>query len=75
MSVRRIHITGGPGAGKSRLAARLSQRLGLPVHDLDSIALELQADMPKPLDFDVLMARRLPLSQRLAEADADQRRL
>jgi hypothetical protein len=68
--VRRIHITGGPGAGKSRLAQRLSVRLGLPYHDLDGIALVLQKDLPKPLDFDELMARRLPLSQRLAAEEA-----
>jgi hypothetical protein len=61
----RIHITGGPGAGKSWLARRLSERLGLPYHDLDGIALELQAEM-ELLDFDELMARRLPLSARLA---------
>jgi hypothetical protein len=65
----RIHVTGGPGAGKSWLAQRLSARLGLPYHDLDAIALELQKDLPKPLDFDALMARRLPLSQRLAASE------
>jgi adenylate kinase family enzyme len=70
MNARRIHITGGPGAGKSWLAQRLSRRLGLPYHDLDGIALELQKDMPGPLDFEALMARRLPLSQRLAAGDA-----
>jgi hypothetical protein len=70
MSVRRIHITGGPGAGKTTLARRLSQKLSLPYHDLDGIALDLQKDLPKPLDFDALMARRLPLSERLAGKDA-----
>ena len=67
---RRIHITGGPGAGKSFLARRLSQRLSLQYHDLDGIALALHVDMPKPLDFDELMAQRLPVSQRLAEEEA-----
>ena len=66
----RIHVTGGPGAGKSWLAQRLSERLGLPYHDLDGIAVELQKELPKPLDFDELMARRLPLSARLAAEEA-----
>lgn len=70
MRVLRIHITGGPGAGKSRLAQRLSRRLDLEYHDLDAIALRLQADMPKPVDFDELMRRRLPLSEQLAAEEA-----
>lgn len=70
MTPRRIHVTGGPGAGKSRLAQRLSEQLGLPYHNLDGIALDLQADMPKPVDFEALMSRRLPLSQRLAAEEA-----
>lgn len=68
--MRRVHITGGPGAGKTRLARRLSQRVGLPHIDTDLISLELQADLPLPLDFDLLMAHRLPLSERLASEDA-----
>jgi adenylate kinase family enzyme len=68
--VRRIHVTGGPGAGKSWLAQRLSRRLGLVYHDLDGIALQLQADMPRPVDFKELMRRRLPLSKELAAGEA-----
>ena len=60
---RRIRITGGPGAGKSFLARRLSHRLGLPYVDIDAISLDLQKDLPKPLDFDDLMAKRLPVSR------------
>jgi hypothetical protein len=67
---KRIHITGGPGSGKSWLAQRLSQRLGLPYHDLDGIALTLQRDLPKPLDFEELMTLRLPLSAQLAAGEA-----
>ena len=66
---RRIHITGGPGAGKSWLAQRLSQRLSLPYIDTDGISLDLQKDLPKPLDFDELMRRRLPVSTQLAAAE------
>ncbi len=34
---RKIHIMGGPGSGKSFIAARLSQRFDLPAFDLDEI--------------------------------------
>lgn len=67
---KRILVTGGPGAGKSRLARTLSRRLGLPYIDMDGMSLDLQEELPKPLDFDALMARRLPLSAELASRDA-----
>jgi adenylate kinase family enzyme len=35
--VRRIHIIGGPGSGKTTLAHRLGGALQLPIHDLDRI--------------------------------------
>ncbi|MEM9764363.1 MAG: DNA topology modulation protein FlaR [Pseudomonadota bacterium] len=35
--MRRISILGGPGAGKTTLALALGNRLGLPVHQLDSV--------------------------------------
>jgi adenylate kinase family enzyme len=35
---RRIHVTGGPGSGKTTLARRLGDALAVPVHDLDGIA-------------------------------------
>ena len=37
-AVRRIHVIGGPGSGKTTLARRLSNRLDAPVFDLDEIA-------------------------------------
>jgi adenylate kinase family enzyme len=37
MSVRRIHIIGGAGSGKSYIAARLSEHLEIPTLDLDDI--------------------------------------
>jgi adenylate kinase family enzyme len=33
----RIHIIGGPGSGKSFVAAALSRRLGVPAYDLDDL--------------------------------------
>jgi hypothetical protein len=35
---RRIHITGGPGSGKTHLATRLAGITGLSVHHLDNVA-------------------------------------
>jgi adenylate kinase family enzyme len=35
---RRIHITGGPGSGKTHLATRLAAITGLAVHHLDNVA-------------------------------------
>jgi adenylate kinase family enzyme len=40
-NVRRIHITGGPGSGKTWLATRVSERLGVPRFDQDGTALAL----------------------------------
>ena len=67
---KRIVITGGPGAGKSWLAERLVAKLALPYIDTDAISLDLQAELPLPLDFDALMMRRLPLSRELAQGEA-----
>lgn len=48
----RIHVTGGPGSGKSRLAGRLAAGRKMPVHDLDGRMLEdgiaLGADLRSP---------------------------
>lgn len=35
----RVHIVGGPGSGKTRLALALSENLGLPAFHLDALAL------------------------------------
>ncbi len=37
MNRPRIHIIGGPGSGKSFVAAELSHRLGVPAYDLDDL--------------------------------------
>ena len=36
-SPRRVHIVGGPGSGKTTLARRIGDALGLPVHHLDDV--------------------------------------
>jgi adenylate kinase family enzyme len=38
--VRRILVYGVTGSGKSTMAARLGERLGLPYHDIDALAWE-----------------------------------
>jgi cytidylate kinase len=47
--VRRIHIAGGPGSGKTWLASRLSERLGVPHFDQDGVALDLLAKLGIPV--------------------------
>ncbi len=40
----RIHITGGPGSGKTRLAQRLTKLRSIPKHDLDGLLLGVGDD-------------------------------
>ena len=40
----KIHIIGGPGSGKSTLAEELSQRYGIPHHDLDELQWDAAAE-------------------------------
>ncbi len=37
----RIHVTGGPGSGKTRLAKRLAGERSIPMHDLDGLLLAI----------------------------------
>lgn len=64
----RIHLAGGPGSGKTSLAERLASLVDTPVHDLDGMALDLVAQMPKPTDLAVLLERREAEVARLAAA-------
>ena len=40
----KIHIIGGPGSGKSTLAEELSQRYGIPHHNLDELQWDAAAE-------------------------------
>ena len=55
--MRRIHIVGGPGSGKTTQARRLALAVGAAHIDLDDQAIRIIADLPEPLDFELL--RRL----------------
>ena len=46
--IRRIHIAGGPGSGKTWLASRLSEQLAVPCFDQDGTALALFARLGLP---------------------------
>ena len=35
--MRKVHITGVPGSGKTTLSLRLADRLGVPAYDLDDV--------------------------------------
>jgi adenylate kinase family enzyme len=48
--VRRVHITGGQGSGKTTLARRIGACLGVPVHDLDLVGWDAQTGAERPLD-------------------------
>jgi adenylate kinase family enzyme len=49
MAVRRIHVTGGPGSGKTRLAQRLAATLGVPFVDLDGMTVALDGRIAHPV--------------------------
>jgi adenylate kinase family enzyme len=40
----RIHVTGGPGSGKTTLARRIAARAAAPLYDLDDVALAASAE-------------------------------
>jgi RecA/RadA recombinase len=47
--VRRIHVIGGPGSGKTTLARQLAARVSAPVFDLDEVAYVGGAGPERPL--------------------------
>jgi adenylate kinase family enzyme len=61
---RRIHITGGPGSGKTHLARRLAAITGLSVHHLDDVARVGGGDGPMRSDEE-----RRPLMEAILASD------
>ena len=50
MILKRIHIIGGPGSGKTTLARQLASKLEVPAYDLDEIGYEGGAGTKRPLE-------------------------
>jgi adenylate kinase family enzyme len=57
--VRRIHIIGGPGSGKTTLARLLAQEIGAPCYDLDAVGYEGGAGARRPLDVKLREVRAI----------------
>jgi len=66
----RIHITGGPGAGKSTLAKSLATMLNLEPLDLDGRGFAELARFPTPFDYEAIAADRQDASRAFAAGDA-----
>ena len=65
----RIHITGGPGTGKTTLARSVAAELGIEPFELDGQALTHVAMHNGIIDFEVLAAARIEDSARVAAGE------
>jgi adenylate kinase family enzyme len=50
MTLQRIHITGGPGSGKTTAGRGIASKLNLPFHELDQILIGMNWDMARAVD-------------------------
>jgi adenylate kinase family enzyme len=62
----RIHVTGGPGSGKTRLAERLATARSVPLHDLDGLLLRA-GDEPDPATLGGTISRLVRLPEWVSE--------
>src|SRR5438874_4167495 len=49
MTLQRIHISGGPGSGKTTAGRRIANALHLPFHELDQILIDSGWDMARAI--------------------------
>ena len=59
--IHRIHITGGPGSGKTTLARLASARLGVPFYELDVVGYEGGAGADRPMDVRLADIHRIAI--------------
>ncbi len=48
--VKRVHVTGGPGSGKTTVARRIGEAIGAPVYDLDALITDFEARRPRSVE-------------------------
>jgi hypothetical protein len=56
---RRIHITGGPGSGKTTLARQVAARLQAPWYELDQVGYEGGAGRERPMEVRLADVRQI----------------
>jgi hypothetical protein len=71
MSVKRVLVTGPVGAGKSRLARKLGERLGIPVLHLDTMFWKPGWVATPPDEWEELQRRKLAGDSWVADAQFD----
>jgi adenylate kinase family enzyme len=57
--LRKVHIVGGAGSGKTTLACLLSEELGVPAYDLDTVGYEEGAGPKRPLQAKLADVQRI----------------
>src|SRR2546421_10976477 len=50
MTLQRVHITGGPGSGKTTVGRRIASELHLPFQELDQILIDMGWDMERAVE-------------------------
>ncbi len=57
--IRRIHIIGGPGSGKTTLARQMGARLRAPCYELDKVGYENGAGAERPMEVRLADIRQI----------------
>jgi len=69
--VKRIVVTGPAGAGKSELASRLGERLGIPVVHLDTLFWKPGWVATPPTEWEALQRRELTAPEWIVDSQVD----